>query len=249
MNKYSFVVVLFFTHLAAANPCDPRGTWRFEHSSPDPCARENDRSFVDGFVVTAVSGGYRSKCDLDSRETFRVVDPEQCIVERVGTLGNETLKLMLKLGPDGKISGRGTYTAPDCTSGFEIDGRHYAGSPPVSHVISAAGIDPQKAEREIRSRAFAVTTCYEAELKRNPELVGALTVRMSGTAGKVQVVDLVEDAVHADPVIECVKARLVGWRFAGAKAFTIDYRFELDRFAPPSVPTGGLRASGPGERR
>lgn len=75
-------------------------------------------------------------------------------------------------------------------------------------VINKAGVSAV-----FRSRAGALQSCYERELKKNPKLGGKLVVRfVIGQAGRVTSVSI-GGSVGSSAVNGCVASRVRGWKF------------------------------------
>ena len=66
----------------------------------------------------------------------------------------------------------------------------------------------------IRRGMSAITTCYQRALKRNPQLAGKITIRMSiNTMGKVTAVAIDADTIGDPQVTSCIKGYASRWRF------------------------------------
>lgn len=75
-------------------------------------------------------------------------------------------------------------------------------------------LDPAAVAAKIRQYRGALVACYEAALKRNPNLSGKITLRFTiGKIGKVTKVDIEVDTMHDDEVNQCISDRAINWRF------------------------------------
>ncbi len=82
-----------------------------------------------------------------------------------------------------------------------------------SSVVGDGVIDKNAVSAVFKSRAGALQSCFERELKKNPKLGGKLVVRfVIGAAGRVTSV-AVSGSVGSDAVNGCVGSRIQGWKF------------------------------------
>jgi TonB family protein len=82
-----------------------------------------------------------------------------------------------------------------------------------SRVVGDGVINKGAVSAVFRSRAGALRSCYERELKKNPKLGGKLIIRfMIGTAGRVTSAS-VGGSVGSPAVNACVASRVRGWKF------------------------------------
>lgn len=75
-------------------------------------------------------------------------------------------------------------------------------------------LDKSAVSAVISRQKSAVQSCYERELKKNPNIGGKLLVQFTiGTAGRVTSASVVSDSVGAPAVGQCVISRIQSWRF------------------------------------
>jgi len=80
--------------------------------------------------------------------------------------------------------------------------------------LDSGDLDPAAVAAKIRQYRGALVACYEAALKRNPNLSGKITLRFTvGKIGKVTKVDIEVDTMHDDEVNQCITERAINWRF------------------------------------
>jgi TonB family protein len=142
-----------------------------------------------------------------------------------GTGGPESLHGLAALGP------RGGFGLPD--GGFGIGSLTGGGGPghgPVlftgggaerqavrvnpGKIVVRGGLSKEVIGKTIRSRERQVVDCYQRELQKEPSLEGKLAVSfvIDGN-GHVAEVSVMEDSLGTPAVAECVKARILRWRF------------------------------------
>ena len=95
-------------------------------------------------------------------------------------------------------------------------------------------LDPSVIAREIRGRLGAIKACYEAGLKRNPNIGGKLQLRFEvSTVGKVTSAEIENDTMHDDEVASCIKSRVMTWRFpapaGGSVQFSYPFIFQASK--------------------
>lgn len=87
-------------------------------------------------------------------------------------------------------------------------------------------LDPSVIAREIRSRLGAIKACYEAGLKRNPNIGGKLQLRFEvSTVGKVTSAEIENDTMHDDDVASCIKSRVMTWRFPAPAGGSVQFSY------------------------
>ena len=87
-------------------------------------------------------------------------------------------------------------------------------------------LDTAAVAREIRSRLGAVKACYEAGLKRNPNIGGKLSLRFEvSTIGKVTSAEIDQDSMHDDEVASCIKSRVMTWRFPAPSGGSVQFSY------------------------
>lgn len=87
-------------------------------------------------------------------------------------------------------------------------------------------LDPSVIAREIRGRLGAIKACYEAGLKRNPNIGGKLQLRFEiSSVGKVTSADIENDTMHDEEVASCIKARVSTWRFPAPSGGSVQFSY------------------------
>lgn len=87
-------------------------------------------------------------------------------------------------------------------------------------------LDPSVIAREIRGRLGAIKACYEAGLKRNPNIGGKLQLRFEvSTVGKVTSADIENDTMHDEEVASCIKSRVMTWRFPAPSGGSVQFSY------------------------
>ena len=87
-------------------------------------------------------------------------------------------------------------------------------------------LDTAAVAREIHSRLGAVKACYEAGLKRNPNIGGKLVLRFEvSTIGKVTSAEIDQDSMHDDQVASCIKSRVMTWRFPAPSGGSVQFSY------------------------
>jgi Ca-activated chloride channel homolog len=95
-------------------------------------------------------------------------------------------------------------------------------------------LDPSVIAKEIRSRLGAVKACYEAGLKRNPNIGGKIQLRFEvSSVGKVTSAEIENDTMHDDEVASCITSRVKTWRFpapaGGSVQFSYPFIFQASK--------------------
>lgn len=81
-------------------------------------------------------------------------------------------------------------------------------------IIGDGLLDKNAVSAVISRQKSAVQSCYERELKKNPNIGGKLVVQFTiGTAGRVTSASVVSDSVGSPAVGQCVVSRIQSWRF------------------------------------
>jgi hypothetical protein len=85
---------------------------------------------------------------------------------------------------------------------------------------------PIEIESMVKRRGTQIRACYERRLKRDPQLSGTVSLRLSvGSAGQVTRV-AVEESTIPDPLVaECLKREAAGWSFSVGRNATVVYPF------------------------
>ena len=83
-----------------------------------------------------------------------------------------------------------------------------------SEAFGTGSLDPSKIGKVVKRRVKAIKSCYEKQLKRNPDLSGKVKVQFtilgSGRVGEVQAL---EDTMGEPAVAQCIVSRVKRWRF------------------------------------
>ncbi len=80
--------------------------------------------------------------------------------------------------------------------------------------VESSTLDRDAVSRYVKARLRAIQSCYEKELKLNPNLKGKLAVRITiATSGRVSDTEIDEDTLHSDEVISCIKSVIRFWKF------------------------------------
>ncbi|MCP3104177.1 AgmX/PglI C-terminal domain-containing protein [Myxococcus sp. K15C18031901] len=92
----------------------------------------------------------------------------------------------------------------------ELKGRVQDAAPEVD----SSDVDRDALARYVRARKGAIQSCYEKELKRNPNLKGKVVVRFSITpTGRVGDFDIDENTLGSEAVASCIRAVIRAWVF------------------------------------
>lgn len=119
-------------------------------------------------------------------------------------------------GIDNLISGRGTAKYTNMKRG----GRLVVSS--ISAVANENGRksesrDPDKVSAVVNSHNNAIQSCYQRELKRNPDLKGKLVVRFTiDPTGRVKDVKIIRSTLNNPHIERCVLNRIRRWKDFGA---------------------------------
>ncbi|RMG16509.1 MAG: hypothetical protein D6729_10790 [Deltaproteobacteria bacterium] len=143
-------------------------------------------------------------------------------VQGVG-IATGTDALALKTGLKGGADGKGVGIGDLATKGG-AGGKVGTGSRRTPRIrgsirsgrtmVESSTVDAQSISRYIKVRMRSITSCYEAELKRNPSLQGKLSIRIViGTNGRVADISIEEDTLGSPAVVRCVRNRIRPWRF------------------------------------
>jgi serine/threonine-protein kinase len=86
--------------------------------------------------------------------------------------------------------------------------------PAAGGPVAVPGLDKSTLQRVIASRVGQVRACYEAELQRNANLAGAVTVSLViGPTGKVVSASIAKSSIGNAAVETCILARVRSWSF------------------------------------
>jgi outer membrane biosynthesis protein TonB len=92
----------------------------------------------------------------------------------------------------------------------QVQGRVQDSTPEVE----SSDVDRAALARYVRSRLKSIQSCYEKELKRNPNLKGKVVVRFvikpSGRAGEI---DIEENTLGSEAVGSCIRTTIRNWTF------------------------------------
>ncbi|AGC43535.1 hypothetical protein MYSTI_02208 [Myxococcus stipitatus DSM 14675] len=106
----------------------------------------------------------------------------------------------------------------------EVKGRVQESAPEVD----SSDVDRDALARYVRARKGAIQSCYEKELKRNPNLKGKVVVRFSILpSGRVGDFEIDENTLGSEAVASCIRAAIRGWvfPFKPDDAATVSYPF------------------------
>lgn len=92
--------------------------------------------------------------------------------------------------------------------------------------LDPVDLDPAAVAAKIRQYRGALVACYEAALKKNPNLSGKITLRFTvGRVGKVTKVEIEVDTMHDEEVNQCIVDRASNWRFPAPQSGTDGVQF------------------------
>jgi hypothetical protein len=94
--------------------------------------------------------------------------------------------------------------------------------------IDSSEIDQGKLGAFVRARMGLIKSCYEAALKRNPNLRGKLTIRFTILeTGGVAEITAVVNTVGSPEVAACIMSTMHSWRtqFRPSGPVTVEYPF------------------------
>ena len=137
----------------------------------------------------------------------------------------------LKGGGSLRAGGPGEVGTGERTGEHAVRGNVKATSAPID---VDGTLDPSILVKEIRSHLGAITACYEAGLKRNPNLSGKIQLRFEISAiGKVTSADIENDTMKDDDVAGCIKSRVLTWRLpaptGGTAQFSYPFIFQASK--------------------
>lgn len=175
----------------------------------------------DGTVADLIKGG-------------DVSDNADKVFEQVGGVGvasgADGLRSAKGAGGTGALRGGGSLRASgpgEVGSGERAGERAVKGIVKDSTPVDVDGqLDPSIIAREIRGRLGAIKACYEAGLKRNPNIGGKLQLRFEiSTVGKVTSADIETDTMHDPDVAACIKNRVRTWRFPAPSGGPVQFSY------------------------
>ncbi|GHG93732.1 AgmX/PglI C-terminal domain-containing protein [Comamonas sp. JC664] len=80
--------------------------------------------------------------------------------------------------------------------------------------IESADVDRDALARYVRARKAAIQSCYEKELKRNPNLKGKVVVRFTiKTSGRAGDIEIEENTLGSEAVGSCIRTTIRSWVF------------------------------------
>ncbi len=89
-------------------------------------------------------------------------------------------------------------------------------------------LDPSVIAKEIRSRLGAIKACYEAGLKRNPNIGGKVQLRFEvSSVGKVTSAEIENDTMHDEEVASCITSRVKTWRFPAPAGGSVQFSYPV----------------------
>ena len=93
-------------------------------------------------------------------------------------------------------------------------------------VSSGEGADAIKAT--VRKYQGQIQSCYEQQLKSNPNLGGRVAVEIEITSGRVTTVVVAENSTGDSALASCISKRIRGWRFASDVTDSVYLPFALN---------------------
>lgn len=83
-----------------------------------------------------------------------------------------------------------------------------------SEAIGTGTLSTERIQRTVQRRQGALKSCYESELKKDPSLSGAITVRWTIQAsGRVDSATVTQNTMGSSSVGRCITAQIKRWRF------------------------------------
>ncbi|QDE67146.1 hypothetical protein BHS09_09125 [Myxococcus xanthus] len=80
--------------------------------------------------------------------------------------------------------------------------------------IESSDVDRDALARYVRARKAAIQSCYEKELKRNPNLKGKVVVRFTiKTSGRAGDIEIEENTLGSEAVGSCIRTTIRSWVF------------------------------------
>ncbi|QRK13779.1 AgmX/PglI C-terminal domain-containing protein [Archangium violaceum] len=80
--------------------------------------------------------------------------------------------------------------------------------------VKSAEVDREVLARYIKNRLRSIQSCYEKELRRNPNLEGKVLVRFSfRPTGRMGEIEIEKNTLGNDAVASCTRTVLRGWIF------------------------------------
>ncbi len=142
-------------------------------------------------------------------------------------------------GGTGTLRGGGSLKASgpgEVGTGDKSGERAVKGTVKDSAPVDVDGtLDPAMLVKEIRSRLGAIKACYEAGLKRNPNIGGKIVLRFEVSAiGKVTSADIEQDTMGDADVAGCIKDKVRTWRLpapqgGGSAQFSYPFVFQASK--------------------
>jgi len=97
-----------------------------------------------------------------------------------------------------------------------------------SSAIGSGKLDKGQIAAVVRRRVKSVTSCYERELKKNPDLAGKISVQFTiGQMGRITSIKAAVNTTGSAAVASCITARIKRWRFPKPEGgdVTVSYPF------------------------
>jgi len=94
--------------------------------------------------------------------------------------------------------------------------------------IGTGKLDKGKIASVVRRRIKSVQSCYERELKKNPDLAGKISMQFTiGSVGRVTAIKATVNTTGSASVANCIKQRISLWRFPKPEGgdVTVSYPF------------------------
>ncbi len=124
----------------------------------------------------------------------------------------------------------GAVATGDKAKEVKVSGNVKAAEP--SEAFGTGTLDNQKISETVKRRIGAVKSCYEKELKRNPQLQGKIVMQFTiEESGRVSDVSAKSDSIGEPAVSECIKDAIGRWRFDKPEGGSVTIAFPFI-FAP-----------------
>jgi len=126
----------------------------------------------------------------------------------------------------------GTGTVESGGKGQEVQVKGSVKAAEPSEAFGTGTLDTSRIASTVKGRIGGVKSCYEKELKRNPQLQGKIVMQFTiSEAGRVIDVSAKSDSLGEPSVAECIKAQMERWKFPAPDGGTVTVAFPFI-FAP-----------------
>ena len=206
---------------------------RIEKKREDAIAKSKLLAGLIGTRGEANSGQQVEDVFADGDGNFQDLQAALSEVEGAGVASSEAIAM--KTGSEG--GGRGDASIGDLkTSGGGGSGsvgtvqstapKKVKTSVGQMDVSSGEGADAIKAT--VRKYQGQIQSCYEQQLKSNPNLGGRVAVEIEITSGRVTTVVVAENSTGDSALASCISKRIRGWRFASDVTDSVYLPFALN---------------------